>query len=153
MNEKIKKVIEKLNEKNLWYNIVKSERSLVSSKDVERFTDVSSQVFKTIVMRDGDGKFFAAFLPGSSKVDLKKVEKTFGCCNLRLARAKELKENLNFAPGEVCPLLLNIPLVIDNSLSKYEKVLFGSGDVKYVIEMKIQDFLKIVTGKIDCISE
>jgi prolyl-tRNA editing enzyme YbaK/EbsC (Cys-tRNA(Pro) deacylase) len=153
MNQNVKRAIEILKKKKFWFRIIESEKSLISSKDVENFTDVNSPVCKTIVMRDENGKFFAAFLLGSSRVDLKKVQGVFGCSNLRLAKAKELKERLHFAPGEACPLLLDTPLVIDNSVLKHEKVNFGSGDVKYGIEMNAQDILKCLNAKIDNISE
>jgi Cys-tRNA(Pro)/Cys-tRNA(Cys) deacylase len=153
MNDNIKRAVDVLKRRNLWFQIIKSERKLISSEDVEKFTDVRSPVCKTIVMTNGRGKFFAAFLIGKSRVDLKKVQSAFNCKNLRLAKASELKENLNFAPGEVCPLLLDIPLIIDSNVLKREKVNFGSGDVNYGIEMKTQDILKCVNAKIDDISE
>ncbi|MEM3437967.1 MAG: YbaK/EbsC family protein, partial [Nitrososphaerales archaeon] len=86
-------------------------------------------------------------------IDLEKMKKIFNFKEIRLAKAKELKEFLCLAPGEVCPLLLKIPIVFDSSVLKKEMVHLGSGDIHYDLELNPKDLLKLVNAKIENISE
>lgn len=152
MNENLGKVVEKLKENNVEFKVVKLDRSGITSKDVEKLTGLELEnIYKTIVLTDGKD-FFAVFVPGNKRADLKKVEKIFEK-SLRLAKAKELKEKLKLAPGEVCPFLIDIPIVADKSILSKGKIHLGSGDIKYDLEMEANDVLKLTNAKIDSISE
>jgi len=152
MNEKLEKVVEKLKANNIEFKIIKLERSGITSKDVEKLTGWELEnIYKTIVLTN-EKNFFAVLVPGSKRVDLEKVEKIFGK-GLRLAKAKELKEKLKLAPGEVCPFLIDIPFVADKSILSKGKIHLGSGDIKYDLEIEATDILKLTNAKIDSISD
>ena len=154
MNRNLQKAIQKLKEKKLDFQLIRLKNKAFSAQDVVRYSDKKlDEVCKTIVLSDSNGKLFATFLPGNRQVDLKKVEEIFGCFELKLAKAKELREKLKMKPGEVCPLLLNIPLVMDESVFKKEKINFGSGDLRFGIEMKPQDILKFTHAKISRVAK
>lgn len=153
MNNNLKQAIKALEEKKVWYRVYELGGSGISSKDVEELIGVDlDSVFKTIVMTDGKN-FFAAIVPGPSKVNLEKVGEVFNTKNLRLAKAKELKQNLHLAPGEVTPFILKIPIAVDKKIFEKEKIHFGSGDIHFGIEIYSKDLLKCINAKIENISE
>jgi len=154
MNEKIREAIRILEEKGIPYRILDLGGKGISSQDVEKLSDVNpEEIIKTIVLRDTDENFFAAFVPGRMRIDLRKVKTVLKCKELRLAKAKELKQILGWAPGEVCPVLVKFPMIIDKTVFEREKINFGSGDLLYGIEIKTEDILKCVDAKISEIVE
>ena len=152
MNKNLEKVIEKLKKNNVEFKLIKLERSGITSKDVEKLTGWElERIYKTIVLTDGKN-FFAVMVSGNKRIDLKKVDKIFRK-SLRLAKAKELKEKLKLAPGEVSPFLIDMPVIADKSILSKGKIHLGSGDIKYDLEMEANDVLKLTNAKIDNISE
>lgn len=155
MNLKIRRAIRKAEENKIDFQVIKLDKRAISAKDVIENSkrDINlEEVCKTIVLKSPKG-FLATFLPGDKRVNLEKIKELFGLSELRLAKAKELKKKLSFKPGEVCPLLLNFPLVMDNSVFKHDKVHFGSGDLNFGIEMNPRDILEMTDAKIEDITK
>ncbi len=154
MNEKIKRSIEILEKVRIRYKIHKLGGSGITSLAVEKLTNIKLEdICKTIILTDGNGNFVGGFLPANIDVNLEKVKKIFNFNEVRLARAKELKEVLGLAPGEICPLLLKIPIIFDPLSLKKEIIHMGSGDVHYDLEVNPNDILKLLNAKIEDISE
>ncbi|MFH0890070.1 MAG: YbaK/EbsC family protein [Candidatus Aenigmatarchaeota archaeon] len=153
MNHRLMILSAMLKEKRIGFNILDLNTSAISSRDVEKvFKGDPKEIWKTLVVTD-EKDFFAAFLCGRDRLDVSKLEKSLGISKLRMAKAKELKERLKLQPGEVCPLSINLPLVCDSSIKNFQKINFGSGDVSYGIEMRVDDILKFLNAKIMDIRE
>src|SRR3989338_6634172 len=75
MNEKMKKVVLKIEKNNILYRVIDVGKTMISSKDVENIGENPEEIFKTIVMINNKGNFFAAVLNGRKMVDLEKVKK------------------------------------------------------------------------------
>jgi prolyl-tRNA editing enzyme YbaK/EbsC (Cys-tRNA(Pro) deacylase) len=67
---------------------------------------------------------------------------------LRLATQDEIKQETGLEIGAVCPLFLDLPMLIDKRVLSRKKVNFGSGDHMFGIEMNPRDILKCVKAKI-----
>ncbi|MBI3413623.1 MAG: YbaK/EbsC family protein [Candidatus Aenigmarchaeota archaeon] len=144
MNMNLHNLLQGLKENKLKFRLLDTKTTMISSRDVEKVFDGNPrEIWKTLVLTD-EKNFYAAFLCGRDRLNLHKLEKVFGVNGLRLAKAKELKEKFKIQPGEVCPLTINIPIVCDYSIRDFEKVNFGSGDMMYGIEMKVDDILKFL---------
>lgn len=153
MNANLQILTEKLRNRGLDFKILDTQTTMISSRDVEKvFAGDPREIWKTLVVTD-EKDFFAAFLCGRDRLDVSKLEKSLGINNLRMAKAKELKERLKLQPGEVCPLSINLPLVCDSSIKNFQKINFGSGDIKYGIEMQVDDILKFLKPKVIDIRE
>lgn len=74
--------------------------------------------------------------------------KRFDCSKLRLATPEEVKQEIGLEIGAVCPLFLDLPMLIDRRIFNREKINFGSGDHLFGIEIKPKDILKCVEAKI-----
>jgi len=143
MNEKLYSIINKLKEKNIDFKIIELTKM---EKDNTEDKLNHKKNFKTLVVKKENNSFFAMLLPVDKKIDLKKLEKRFNS-KLNLASYEEIKNVINVEPGAVCPLDLNIPLIIDNSVFRFERINIGSGDQMYGIEVNPRDILKITNAK------
>ena len=153
MNINLQIILEKLKYKKINFRILDTKTTMISSKDVEKvFAGDPREIWKTLVVTD-EKDFFAAFICGRDRLDVKKLENALGISGLRMAKAKELKEKLKLQPGEVCPLSINLPLICDFSINSFKKINFGSGDIEYGIEMKTDDILKFLKLKVMDIRE
>jgi len=153
MNANLQILSGTLKRHNLKFRLLDEKTTMISSRDVEKVFDGDPrEIWKTLIVTD-ENSFFAAFLCGRDRLDLRKLEKALGVNALRLAREKELKEKLKLMPGEVCPLSVDLPLTCDSSIANFTKVNFGSGDVRYGIEMKVGDILKFLEPKVMDIKE
>jgi prolyl-tRNA editing enzyme YbaK/EbsC (Cys-tRNA(Pro) deacylase) len=153
MNNNIRRAISRIEQNKLWYKILGEGKTMISAQDVEEIVEKPEEIFKTIIMVNNKEQFFAAFNNGRKMIDLEKVRKVLHSGQLRLAKASELKQKMHLAPGEVCPLLVDVPIVFDKDILNLEKVNFGSGDVKYGIEMKTKDLINLIKPRIEDISE
>ncbi len=150
MNKKLEKTIEKLREKNLKFKIVDLNGPAVSVKDVMERADISvneEEICKTLLLK-GNGRIFGVFLKGTDKLDFKKLKKVVGK-KARLLKKEEIKENFGFELGEVCPLFLDIEIIVDKRVLELKNVNMGSGDLLYGIEMSPGDILKCINYKIE----
>ncbi|MBI1972109.1 MAG: YbaK/EbsC family protein [Candidatus Aenigmarchaeota archaeon] len=153
MNANLQILVERLKKNNLSFRILDEKTTMISSRDVEKvFAGDPEEIWKTIIVTD-EHSFFAAFLCGRDRLDLRKLEKALGVNGLRLAKAKELKERLRLQPGEVCPLSISLPVISDSSVNNFQKINFGSGDVSFGIEMQVDDVLKFLKPKVIDIKE
>ncbi len=153
MNANLSILVEKLKSGNLDFTLIDEKTKMISSRDVEKvFAGDPDEIWKTLILTD-EKEFFAAFLCGRDRLDVKKAENAFNVAGLRMAKARELKDKLKLRPGEVCPLTVNIQLVCDSYVEKFKKINFGSGDMEYGIEMKVEDVLKFLKPKIIDIKE
>ncbi len=153
MNANLQILVERLKRNNLDFRILDEKTTMISSRDVEKVFDGDPrEIWKTLVVTD-EKNFFAAFLCGRDRLDVKKMQKALGVENLRMAKVKELKEKLKIQAGEVCPLAVDLVMVCDSSINTFGKINFGSGDIKYGIEMKVDDILKFLKPKVIDIRE
>jgi prolyl-tRNA editing enzyme YbaK/EbsC (Cys-tRNA(Pro) deacylase) len=106
------------------------------------------EICKTLILKDQENNSYAIVALGSDRVDFEKVRKRFGSSKLRLATQEEIKQETGLEIGAVCPLFLDLPMLIDKRVFSRKKVNFGSGDHMFGIEMNPKDILKCVKAKI-----
>ena len=153
MNINLNILLKKLKNDGVDFKLLSLHTTAISSTDVEKvWPGNPNEIWKTLLVTD-ENDFFAAFICGRDRLDLNKLATALGKQNLRMAKAKELKEKLKILPGEVCPLSVNVPLVCDSFINSFGKVNFGSGDMEYGIEMKVNDILKFLNMKVMSIKE
>jgi prolyl-tRNA editing enzyme YbaK/EbsC (Cys-tRNA(Pro) deacylase) len=144
-----------LEEKGVDFRLIELEDRAISVDDVIKFAkeDINPrEICKTIVMKDDEGDKLALLLLGNRRVDFKKARETIGG-KLRIASFDEVKEATGVEPGAVCPLLLQIPLFVDEAVLSRERINFGSGDHLYGMEIRSRDLSKVVDYKLVDVAE
>ena len=133
-----------LNSKKTPYRLISLREKSVSAKDVVKHGNVNEdEICKTIIVKDKKRNFYACFLKGINMIDKDKV-KVIVKSKITIATHDNVREVAKANPGEVCPLLLNVKVIIDKNVLKLKMVNFGSGDLFFGIEMALKDFLKVL---------
>jgi len=114
------------------YKLVAHRETWSARAEARALNYPAEQVAKTLVLRDGDGAYRLAVVPGSHRLDLDKVRELFDASNgLRLATEDEMRADLpDFAPGTVPPFgdLVSAPGVVDHRLLDFNRVVCPAGD-------------------------
>lgn len=156
LNERLKKVVEKLEKFGVEYKILELKGKAYTSNDVvELYGCPIEEICKTVVMKTNKGQIFAVTLGGDKKLDVKKMREIVSGNKMRMLRGDELEELTGFEPGTVCPITLcdMMTLYLDKSCFRREKVNFGSGDLEYGVEMKSKDMKTVIKAEIIDVSE
>ncbi|MGQ9680380.1 MAG: YbaK/EbsC family protein [Candidatus Bathyarchaeia archaeon] len=127
------------------YKLIKLKSRAVTVEDVVKYSDGKmdpDEICKTIILKDDKGRLCAAFLLGSHKIDFKKLEKITGV-KYSIVKAEEVEEKTKMSPGAVCPILIRMPIFLDNRVLEKCKVNFGSGDHSYGLEIATEDLKKV----------
>ncbi|QQG39716.1 MAG: YbaK/EbsC family protein [Candidatus Aenigmatarchaeota archaeon] len=143
-------VEKRLEEKGISYRLIELEGRAVSVKDVLALAKEKiklEEVCKTIVAKDGKGNSYAFVLKGNQKIDMAKAERLVGG-GLRIARPEEVEDAAGVEPGAVCPLLLEIPILVDRRVLDTERINFGSGDHLYGVEISTKDLEKVIEFRV-----
>jgi len=136
-------------EKNVDFEIVRFEESVVSSEAALNL--VNGIVVKSILLIC-DGNPILCILMGKDKVDFDKIKKEISCNEVRLARAKEVKEITGYDIGAVPPIAhkQKIRTIVDFKVSNLEDeeiVYCGGGSHYHLLKIRKKDLLKILEGK------
>lgn len=135
-----------LEEKGVEYRLIELENRAISVSDVIRYSKMRvkpEEICKTIILKDGKGARHAVFLLGDRRIDFKKAKTIIGD-KVSIASYDEVKDATGVEPGAVCPLLLRIPLFVDEGVLSRERINFGSGDHLYGIEIRSRDLSKVI---------
>ncbi|MFA5927489.1 MAG: YbaK/EbsC family protein [Patescibacteria group bacterium] len=154
MNKLLSDLKSNLDKAELGYKIIELSAPAMTVPDVIKFAKEpinENEICKTLIVKAGTG-FIAIFLRGENKVNFKALKSLFGP-KVRFATAEEVKASANVDPGAVCPLILNVPLYIDESAIVLSNAHFGSGDHMFGLEMNPADILEITGAKIVNISK
>ena len=139
-----------LEEKGVEYRVIKLSNKAISAEDVVKYAQDKigpDEVCKTIVVKDKKENKYAFFLKGSHRIDFSKTKEIIGQ-RTRIVNDNDLKEITGRERGEVCPILLDIPIFVDKRVFQTEKINFGSGNLFYGIEITSKDLEKAIDFKI-----
>lgn len=85
------------------------ENNLAATHIAEELNEDIRQVFKTIVLTAGLGKFFVCVVPGDAEIDLKKAAKVAGYKKVELIPMKELLPLTGYIRGGCSPVGMKKP--------------------------------------------
>ena len=101
-----------LDRANIQYELVPytvDENNLAATHIAEELNEDIRQVFKTIVLTAGPGKFFVCVVPGDAEIDLKKAAKVAGYKKVELIPMKELLPLTGYIRGGCSPVGMKKP--------------------------------------------
>ena len=139
-----------LKAKNIEYRLIELSNRALTVQDVVKFSKgdiVIEEICKTIIVEDDHNLNYALFIRGHDRIDFKKIGKSLKR-KMKILSPLDVGYVAGVEPGAICPILLKIPIYIDERVTKLNKINFGSGNHLYGIEMNTQDFLSMVPSKI-----
>ena len=110
---------------------------------------VKSLLFKT------DNSFTLFLVSGDKRASLNKIKKNLIIEDASMATADEVKKITGFTIGGVSPIghLNKIPIIIDNSLERFENLYAAAGHPNCVFKIDFTNLQKITKGLIKEITE
>lgn len=100
-------------------------------------------VVKTLLVKTDKG-YALAILPGHRRLDIKALQKALGAKKLSIANEKDMTTKFKMKPGTMTAFgsLNKLVVVVDKSLLKTEKMLFGAGSFTESLRLKMKDYVK-----------
>jgi prolyl-tRNA editing enzyme YbaK/EbsC (Cys-tRNA(Pro) deacylase) len=137
-----------LEERYIDFEIVKFEKSVISSENAASQTN-GTIVKSILLICDGNPTLF--ILLGKNKIDFEKVKKEIGFKDVRLAKAKEVREITGYDIGALPPLAhkQKIKTIIDkkvNELNDNEIIYCGGGSHYHLLKIRKKELIKILSN-------
>lgn len=140
-----------LTDRKIDFTIKKHQKEVFTCEDAARERNVRvSQIVKTMVGKDEKGNYHVCLIPGDKILKLKKVRKEAGGIKIDLVNPQELAKELNLTVGAISPLIFpeGTKFYIDPTVLNEDLVDISSGKPEAGVELKSNDLVRIVDGKI-----
>ena len=114
-------------------------------------TELGSIVKSLLFMVDGQPT--VVLTAGDQKVDDKKLSELYTVTRkkIKIATAEECIRIIGFAPGGLSPVghrTPNLPILIDDTLARYETVYAAAGAANTIFPIKFQQLIDITGGRV-----
>jgi len=111
------------------------------------------QIVKSLVVV-ADGRPVLALVAGDRRGDLDAIATEVGASKVRMADADAVRAATGYAIGGVSPFDLphDLPVLVDDSLSRFEIVFPAAGTPSSMVRMRFDDLTTVVGGRMARIS-
>ena len=102
-----------------------------------------------------ENDFLLCLVSGDKRCSLNKLKKISEKKNVRMASADEVKSQTGYTIGGVSPVghLNNIPIFIDNSLSRFKNIFAAAGHPNVIFKINYEKLIQITKGDVKDITE
>lgn len=144
----VMRILDKMKIEYISYSYINSDA--ISGVDVAKFLGQDeNQVFKTLVTVSKSKKYYVFMIPVASELDLKKAAMSVNEKSIEMIKQKDLLSITGYIHGGCSPIGMKkkFPTIIDASVNSFDTIIFSAGKIGYQVELKVEDLLKIVDGK------
>jgi Ala-tRNA(Pro) deacylase len=147
-------IINLLKTNNIRYEETEHEPVYTSEQAAKVRGTSTSQGAKSLLLKSGNS-FILVVLPGNRKLDSTKLKNLQKIKDFHFALPEEVRDKMGCEIGACYPLgnLIGLPTHVDKSLSKNAIISFNPGVHTITIEIRWQDFYKLVKPKLVHISD
>ncbi|MGN1316584.1 MAG: Cys-tRNA(Pro) deacylase [Acutalibacteraceae bacterium] len=127
-----------------------TQSGAIAGEDVARVLGENpNEVFKTLVTVGKSKQNYVFLVPVNKELDLKKAASAVGEKSIEMIKSKDLLGLTGYVHGGCSPIGMKkvFPTVVDNSAENMEKILFSGGKIGFQVELKAEDFKKIINFK------
>lgn len=113
------------------------------------------QVYKTLVTVGASKQNYVFVVPVCSELNLKKAAKAVGEKNIEMIKSKELLSLTGYIHGGCSPIGMKklFTTVIDETAVLYDTIIFSGGKIGYQVEMSIEELKKVISFRLDDITD
>ena len=136
-------------------SVVELENSAKTALDAANSLncEVGAIVKSLLIKIEND--FLLCLVSGDKRCSLNKLKKISEKKNVRMASADEVKSQTGYTIGGVSPVghLNNIPIFIDNSLSRFKNIFAAAGHPNVIFKINYEKLIQITKGDVKDITE
>jgi Cys-tRNA(Pro)/Cys-tRNA(Cys) deacylase len=143
-----------LRREGVWYRIL-NKPPTIHTADASKVTGVSLEhITKSLVFK-ADGEPVLGVIPGDRKVDLAKLATAVGAQRVELVTFEEAERFSGYPPGGTPPVHHTniVKVVFDAELMRFNTIYGGGGSRDKLLELRVQDVLKLSGGIVADISK
>ena len=133
-----------------------TESGAIAGEDVARVLGENpDEVFKTLVTVGKSKQNYVFLVPVNKELNLKKAASAVGEKSIEMIKSKDLLGLTGYVHGGCSPIGMKkqFPTVVHNTAEAMENILFSGGKIGVQVELKTEDFKKIINIKFADIAE
>ena len=133
-----------------------TESGAIAGEDVARVLGENpDEVFKTLVTIGKSKQNYVFIVPVNKELNLKKAASAVGEKSIEMIKSKDLLPLTGYVHGGCSPIGMKkqFPTVVHNTAEAMENILFSGGKIGMQVELRVEDFKKIVNVKFADIAE
>lgn len=127
-----------------------TESGAIAGEDVARVLGENpNEVFKTLVTVGKSKQNYVFLVPVNKELNLKKAASAVGEKSIEMIKSKDLLGLTGYIHGGCSPIGMKkqFPTVVHNTAEAMENILFSGGKIGVQVELKTEDFKKIIKIK------
>ena len=132
------------------------ESGVIAGEDVARVLGENpDEVFKTLVTVGKSKQNYVFIVPVNKELNLKKAASAVSEKSIEMIKSKDLLPLTGYVHGGCSPIGMKkqFPTVVHNTAENMENILFSGGKIGMQVELKTEDFKKIINIKFADIAE
>ncbi|MFA6198518.1 MAG: YbaK/EbsC family protein [Patescibacteria group bacterium] len=139
-----KRLLTTLDKNKVKYDVV-PHKTVYTVHDLGQTLKQKVQTIAKTLLVKVDKEYYLVVLPAHYNLDFGKVKKALKAKNVSMAKEGEMKTKFKVKPGAMVPFgfMHKLEVLLDRSLLRAEKVLFGAGTFTDSLRMKVKDFVKV----------
>ena len=133
-----------------------TESGAIAGEDVARVLGENpDEVFKTLVTVGKSKQNYVFIVPVNKELNLKKAASAVGEKSIEMIKSKDLLPLTGYVHGGCSPIGMKkqFPTVVHNTAETMENILFSGGKIGMQVELRVEDFKKILNIKFADIAE
>ncbi|MEM2127679.1 MAG: YbaK/EbsC family protein [Candidatus Bathyarchaeia archaeon] len=146
---------EYLKSKGVYYRFI-SKSETVHTADAASATGIElHRITKNLLSATDRGEHVVLIIPGDRRVNLRKASEALGVKNVRLLSPEEAEAVSGYPPGGTPSLGYRgrVKVVVDDELTKLEKIFCGGGSRDLLLEVRVEDVIRLNNAAVASISE
>lgn len=133
-----------------------TESGAIAGEEVARVLGENpDEVFKTLVTVGKSKQNYVFIVPVNKELNLKKAASAVGEKSIEMIKSKDLLPLTGYVHGGCSPIGMKkqFPTVVHSTAEAMENILFSGGKIGMQVELKVEDFKKIINIKFADIAE
>ena len=133
-----------------------TQSGAIAGEDVARVLGENpDEVFKTLVTVGKSKQNYVFIVPVNKELNLKKAAAAVGEKSIEMIKSKDLLGLTGYVHGGCSPIGMKkqFPTVVHNSAESMENILFSGGKIGMQVELRVEDFKKIINIRFADVAE
>ena len=134
-----------LRSNDVWYRFIRKPETIHTADAAKAAGLDLSRLTKNLVSVTDQGEYVVLIVPGNKRVHLKKAALILNVKNVRLVPFEEADKISGYPPGGTPSVGFKkkIRVIIDKSLLNYDTLFCGGGSRDLLVELKVEDVIRL----------